>query len=101
MGYSLPDSKRSASSLLDDYILQIDRISDHLLSAQEERDLAISVASGSRDARNQLVQSNAKLVIRIASQYRGRGLSLEDLVGEGNLGLIRAAEEFDPQFGVR
>lgn len=101
MGYSLPDSKRSASGLLDDYIFQIERISDHLLSAQEERDLAGSVASGSRDARNQLVQSNAKLVIRIASQYRGRGLSLEDLVGEGNLGLIRAAEEFDPQFGVR
>jgi len=48
-----------------------------------------------------LVQANLGLVWRVARQYEGRGMLMEDLVGEGNLGLIRAAEEFDPDFGVR
>jgi RNA polymerase primary sigma factor len=72
-----------------------------LLTAEQECSLALAVARGDEIARNRLVQGNARLVVRIASQYVGRGLSLEDLVGEGNLGLIRAAQEFDPRFGTR
>ena len=48
-----------------------------------------------------MIQSNLRLVVKIAREYVGRGLSLEDLVGEGNLGLIRAAKEYDPTFGTR
>jgi RNA polymerase primary sigma factor len=71
------------------------------LSRDEERRLAARIAAGDREARNQLVQANLGLVVRIARQYVGRGLMIEDLVGEGNLGLIRAAEEFEPRFGTR
>jgi RNA polymerase primary sigma factor len=74
---------------------------DALLTAAEEQALARSIAAGDTDARARLIRSNLKLVVKIARDYTGKGLSLEDLIGEGNLGLIRAAEEFDPSFGVR
>ncbi len=48
-----------------------------------------------------MIQANLRLVVKIAQDYVGRGIALDDLIGEGNLGLIRAAEEFDPRFGVR
>jgi RNA polymerase primary sigma factor len=72
-----------------------------LLSADEERALAAALAGGDPDARDRLVGSNLGLVVTIARQYLGRGLELDDLAGEGNLGLIRAAEGFDPAFGTR
>jgi RNA polymerase primary sigma factor len=72
-----------------------------LLSAAEECSLAEAIANGDRDARGRMIQANLRLVVKIAREYTGRGLSLDDLIGEGNLGLIRAAEEFDPRFGTR
>ena len=48
-----------------------------------------------------MIQANLRLVVKIARDYVGRGIALDDLIGEGNLGLIRAAEEFDPRFGTR
>ena len=48
-----------------------------------------------------MIRANLRLVVKIARDYVGRGMSLDDLIGEGNLGLIRAAEEFDPGFGTR
>ncbi len=72
-----------------------------LLSADEERQLAEAIARGDRDARTRMIQANLRLVVRIARDYQGRGLCLDDLVGEGNLGLIRAVEDFDPSFGTR
>jgi RNA polymerase primary sigma factor len=74
---------------------------DPLLTAAEERALAEAIARGDRDARTRMIQANLRLVVKIAREYMGRGLVLDDLVGEGNLGLIRAAEEFDPSFGTR
>lgn len=74
---------------------------DALLSADEECTLALEIAQGDHDAKNRLIRSNLRLVIKIARDYLGRGLALDDLIGEGNLGLIRAAEEFDPSYGVR
>jgi RNA polymerase primary sigma factor len=71
------------------------------LSRDEEYELAGRVAEGDRGARNRLVQANLGLVVSIARRYMGKGLDLEDLVGEGNLGLVRAAEAFDPRFGTR
>ena len=74
---------------------------DPLLSADDERRLAEAIARGDQDARNRMVRANLRLVVRIARDYLGRGLGLDDLVGEGNLGLIRATQEFDPVYNVR
>jgi RNA polymerase primary sigma factor len=72
-----------------------------LLSAAEERTLAEAVASGDGQARDRLASANLGLVHTIARAYAGRGLEHDDLVGEGNLGLLRAVKDFDPDFGVR
>jgi RNA polymerase primary sigma factor len=71
------------------------------LSLEQEREMAALIAGGDQTARNRMVRANLGLVVAIARSFLGRGLVLEDLVGEGNLGLIRAAEEFDPDFGTR
>ena len=73
----------------------------HRLSHKEECRLAELIAKGNLDARNEMVQANLPLVVRIARDFAGRGLPLDDLIGEGNLGLIRAAEDFQPRFGTR
>jgi RNA polymerase primary sigma factor len=71
------------------------------LSSDEEIELARRIARGDHQARNHMVQANLGLVYTIANEFHGRGLEADDLIGEGNLGLIRAAEEFDPGFGTR
>jgi RNA polymerase primary sigma factor len=72
-----------------------------LLSAEQERELAQRVARGDADARDRLVRSNLRLVVTIGREYLGHGLEIDDLVGEGNLGLIRAAGDFKLEFGTR
>ena len=72
-----------------------------LLSAAEEKALSEAIGRGDRDARSRMIHANLRLVIRVAREFRGRGLPLEDLVSEGNLGLIRAVKDFDPRFGTR
>ena len=62
---------------------------------------AARVAAGDREARDRLVETNLGLVVTIARRYLGRRLELDDLIGEGNLGLIQAAEGFDPRLGTR
>jgi RNA polymerase primary sigma factor len=84
---------------LQGYFRDISQVS--LLSATEEHELAEAIARGDRDARSRLIQANLRLVVKIARDYAGRGMALEDLIGEGNLGLIRAAEDYDPHFGTR
>jgi RNA polymerase primary sigma factor len=84
---------------LQGYFHDISQVS--LLSAKEEHELAEAIARGDRDARTRMIQANLRLVVKIAREYAGRGLVLDDLIGEGNLGLIRAAEEYDPRFGTR
>jgi RNA polymerase primary sigma factor len=74
---------------------------DALLTATEECALAEAIARGDSEARTRMIQANLRLVVKIAQDYVGRGIVLDDLIGEGNLGLIRAAEEFDPRFGTR
>lgn len=71
------------------------------LSRDQEREMAALIAGGDQAARNRMVLANLGLVVTIARKFQGRGLALDDLVGEGNLGLIRAAENFDPDFGTR
>jgi RNA polymerase primary sigma factor len=72
-----------------------------LLSAQEERDLAERVAIGDPLAREHMVKANLRLVVNIARGYLGKGLNLEDLIEEGNLGLMRAVEGFDGMMSTR
>ena len=86
-------------SQLETYFTQIR--DTQLLSAEEERELAYRIADGDRDARDHLVRANLRLVVSVARKFTGKGLCLQDLIEEGNLGLLKAAERFDPSRGVR
>jgi len=81
------------------YLREISRIS--LLTAAKEAMLAERAEQGDKDARNALIEANLRLVVSIAKKYVGQGLSLEDLIGEGNIGLIRAVTKFDFRKGFR
>ena len=72
-----------------------------LLTAEEEIALARRIAEGDEAARARMIESNLRLVVKIARRYLNRGLPLLDLIEEGNLGLIRAVEKFDPERGFR
>jgi RNA polymerase primary sigma factor len=72
-----------------------------LLDADEEKALSRRAGGGDMRARQKLIESNLRLVISIAKKYRGRGVPFEDLIQEGNAGLIRAVEKFDPEMGNR
>ncbi len=72
-----------------------------LLSDEDERDLADRIAAGDPSARDHLVRANLRLVVTIARGYLGRGLALEDMIAEGNLGLMRAVEGFDGGRNIR
>ncbi|MBV2234817.1 MAG: RNA polymerase sigma factor RpoS [Sterolibacterium sp.] len=74
---------------------------NRLLTAQEERALARAVVQGDFDARQKMIVSNLRLVVSIAKHYLNRGLTLADLIEEGNLGLMHALEKFDPERGFR
>ena len=89
----------SASSPLQIYLQDIN--DTPLLSAEEERELAERVAAGDPYAREHMVKANLRLVVNIARGYLGKGLNLEDLIEEGNLGLMRAVEGFDGHMETR
>ncbi len=72
-----------------------------LLDADEEKELSRRAHAGDGRARQKLIECNLRLVISIAKKYRGRGVPFEDLIQEGNAGLIRAVEKFDPEMGNR
>ena len=72
-----------------------------LLSAREEKELAEKVTLGDRDARERMIKSNLRLARWIASKYINRGLPIFDLIQEGNIGLIKAVEHFQPDRGIR
>jgi RNA polymerase nonessential primary-like sigma factor len=72
-----------------------------LLTAEEEVQLARQAQKGDIESRQRMIESNLRLVVKIARRYMNRGLALLDLIEEGNLGLIRAVEKFDPERGFR
>jgi RNA polymerase primary sigma factor len=81
------------------YLREIGKIP--LLNAQEELALAQRVVSGDKKAKDQMAEANMRLVVSIAKRYVGRGLDLLDLIQEGNTGLLRAVEKFDPDKGFK
>jgi RNA polymerase primary sigma factor len=96
---SLKGKGRAASLPLETYLRDINQTP--LLSAEQEQELAWRVEAGDPEARDHLIRANLRLVVNLARTYAGRGLGMEDLIAEGNLGLVRAAEGFDPARGLR
>lgn len=84
---------------LETYLREINETA--LLTAKEEKELARRIAQGDVRARDRMVRANLRLVVNIARGYTGKGLGLQDLIEEGNLGLLRAVEGFDPSVGTR
>lgn len=84
---------------LETYLREINETA--LLSANDEKELATKIGQGDVQARDRMVRANLRLVVNIARGYTGKGLGLQDLIEEGNLGLLRAVEGFDPAVGTR
>jgi RNA polymerase primary sigma factor len=99
----MPKTRRrplaSVQSPLETYLREINETS--LLSANDEHELAVAIGNGDVQARDRMVRANLRLVVNIARGYTGKGLGLQDLIEEGNLGLLRAVEGFDPGVGTR
>jgi RNA polymerase primary sigma factor len=89
----------AVQSPLETYLREINETA--LLSAQEEKELAYRIEDGDGEARDRMVRANLRLVVNIARSYTGKGLGLQDLIEEGNLGLLRAVEGFDPSMNTR
>ena len=81
------------------YLREIGQVK--LLTAQEEVDLAVRIKKGDKKAREQMIKANLRLVVKIARDYEGIGLPLLDLISEGNIGLMKAVERFDPGKGAK
>ncbi|MGY8749582.1 MAG: sigma-70 family RNA polymerase sigma factor [Pirellulales bacterium] len=92
-------TNRSLQSPLETYLREINET--NLLTADEEKELARAIAKGDVRARDRMVRANLRLVVNIARGYTGKGLGIQDLIEEGNLGLLRAVEGFDPDMGTR
>jgi RNA polymerase primary sigma factor len=89
----------AVQSPLETYLREINETA--LLSADEEKELAHRIEAGDGEARDRMVRANLRLVVNIARSYTGKGLGLQDLIEEGNLGLLRAVEGFDPTMNTR
>jgi RNA polymerase primary sigma factor len=94
-----PKDGAQLQSPLETYLREINETK--LLSAEEEQSLARLIAIGDAAARDRMVRANLRLVVNISRSYVGKGLALQDLIEEGNLGLLRAVEGFDPDMGTR
>ncbi len=87
------------SASLDKYLQEIGR--EELISVEEEVELAQRIKKGDQEALEKLTRANLRFVVSVAKQYQNQGLSLPDLINEGNLGLIKAAEKFDETRGFK
>lgn len=83
--------------LIPGYFAHIDK--GKLLTHKEEIDLSKRAKAGDKGARQRLIEKNLRLVVSVAKKYRGMGLPFEDLIQEGNIGLMKAVEKFDPDRG--
>jgi RNA polymerase sigma factor, sigma-70 family len=81
------------------YLTEIGKVK--LLTPEQEIELANRIKAGDEEAREHMIKANLRLVVKIAREYEGIGLPLMDLIGEGNIGLMKAVERFDPSFGAK
>lgn len=96
------DEDTSASPTVDTLSLYMRDIGNHpILKRDEEHRLALAARDGDEKAFNTLIRSNLRYVVSVANRYKGFGLSLEDLINEGNIGLINAIKRFEPERGVK
>lgn len=84
---------------LQSYLYEISKYK--ALPRELEQEYAVKAKAGDKDALNKLIQSNLKFVVKIATRYQNRGLSLSELISEGNIGLIKAIEKFDPDKDIK
>src|SRR5580658_2210864 len=84
---------------LDKYLHDISRVD--MITPDEEVELAKKIQAGDDSALEKLTKANLRFVVSVAKQYQNRGLSLQDLINEGNLGLLKAAKRFDPSKGFK
>ena len=85
------------NEVLSTYLKSIEKIP--LLSYEEEYDLALKAKSGDKKAREKIANANLRFVVSVAKKYRGQGLALEDLINEGNIGLLTAIDKYEPEKG--
>lgn len=98
----MDDNKKSKTTTNDPTQLYLNQLSEScLLTAEEEVFFGRLVQKGDHPARQRMIESNLRLVVKISRRYMNRGLPMLDLIEEGNLGLIRAVEKFDPEKGFR
>ncbi|HQW19017.1 MAG TPA: sigma-70 family RNA polymerase sigma factor, partial [Bacteroidia bacterium] len=87
------------SQSLEKYLQEISR--EGMITAEEEANLARRIREGDEEALSKLTRANLRFVVSVAKQYQNQGLSLPDLINEGNLGLIKAASRFDETRGFK
>lgn len=95
----LPEPVISSERCLETYLQEINEVP--LLTPDEEKELGRRIQTGDLEARERMIRANLRLVVSIAKMYSDRGLALQDLIAEGNIGLMKAAEKFDPAAGCR
>ncbi len=95
----LRNAPTGAQTPLETYLREINETA--LLSAEEEKELSNRITAGDGSARDRMVRANLRLVVNIARAYTNKGLPIQDLIEEGNLGLLRAVEGFDPDMNTR
>ncbi|MBT6207522.1 MAG: sigma-70 family RNA polymerase sigma factor, partial [Francisellaceae bacterium] len=96
------DNKKSSSDEASSLSLYIDDLQkETLLNPKEEQEIAQKICQGDELARVTMIQKNLRLVVKIAKSYMNRGVDLEDLIEDGNIGLMRAVDKFIPDYGYR
>ncbi len=97
--FSSPEDRTIATEVLETYLKEINQVP--LLTADQEKELARAIRTGHLEAREHMIRANLRLVVSIAKHYSNRGLALLDLIEEGNVGLLKAVERFDPDQDCR
>ncbi|MFG0320451.1 MAG: RNA polymerase sigma factor RpoD/SigA [Planctomycetota bacterium JB042] len=97
--FSSPEDRAIATEVLETYLKEINQVP--LLTADQEKELARAIRTGHLEAREHMIRANLRLVVSIAKHYSNRGLALLDLIEEGNVGLLKAVERFDPDQDCR
>ena len=87
------------NNMIQSYMREINEIP--LINTEEEIRLAARIKDGDEEAKSKLITSNLRLVVKIAHDFKGLGIPLQDLISEGNMGLLRAVEKFDPDKGAK